>query len=531
MSQVGGTATGYPSEAGAPTVIDAYYSLLAEGGKLKRLPEEKQHFTRVDLDEALRILAQDDSKTISPAARYHALEQLARPSEDEGVSPERGLPGYTELINERKRLYHEFAATFAETDKEEQLVEHIHLTEGLRLPDSELLSSAARVIVDPSWMCCSEVVTVHDNAGTGELTLCLYGQFDSTADFKVLVGWLDPTTWPARGPLLFKSVKVVDPPGQINVPETGGQGWRGTYLEEVDLVGRRLETYLNCSYWSGGNSAALTYDLHESVGSELTVDRGYLSITPNPGGGHRVRALKLVAFKNGDEAVYEDVMCPTWTDCVQQAAESTAGSGAAGKAPPPSQAVPVTLDPEEFGRRWTECVSDASAAYTNFAVDVAQELVGGGYDMDDYRRHGMWLWTNLARDWSRAWVGTLEVAEQVARLDRGDPSGRPGPAPPLTTTVIVGTVDVKSNITVADLVGIGGNRRSIPASVLEVTPKEIEPGAAVTAAGTPGTEVTVTARITGVPPGLYRGELYAGSRTEPVLLYVSDVVRPARAPV
>ncbi len=94
MSQVGGTATGNPDEEVAPTVIDAYYSLLAEGVRLKDLPEEKRHFTKVDLDEALRILAEDTSKIISPAARYHALEQLARPLEGEGVAPERGLPGY-----------------------------------------------------------------------------------------------------------------------------------------------------------------------------------------------------------------------------------------------------------------------------------------------------------------------------------------------------------------------------------------------------------------------------------------------------
>ena len=194
-------------------------------------------------------------------------------------------------------------------------------------------------------------------------------------------------------------------------------------------------------------------------------------------------------------------------------------------------ATPVVLDPEELGKRWTECMTDASAAYTDFAVDVAQELVGGSYDMDDYRRHGMWLWTNLARDWSRAWVGTMEVVEQVARLDRGDPSGHPGSLPPLTATVVVGAVDVKTNITVADLAGIGGNRRTIPASALDVSPKEVEPGATISSTGAAGTVVTVTARITGVPPGLYIGELYAGARTETVLLYVSDAMRSAGAAV
>ncbi len=534
MSQVGSTATGNASEEGAPTVIDAYYSLLAEGVHFKDLPEEKQHFTKVDLDEALRILAEDDSNTISPAARYHALEQLARPLEGEGLAPRRGLPGYTSLGSERIRRYREFAATFAEEGKEAELVEHVHERAGFVVPDqiATMLSQQALVVLDPSRICSSDLVTAHTNAGTGEQTLCLFSQFDSTVDFKVLVGWLDPTTWPARGPLLFKSVTVLEPPGRITVPEKGGDGWRGTYLEQVELVGRRLNTYLDCSFWSRGDSAALTYDLHESVGGELTVDRGYLSITRNPDGpGYRVRALKLVSFTDGDEAVYEDIMCPLWTDCVQQAAESPVGPGPVGKAPPPSAAAPVVLDPEELGKRWTECMTDASAAYTNFAVDVAQELVGGSYDMDDYRRHGMWLWTNLARDWSRAWVGTLEVAEQVARLDRGDPSGHPGSLPPLTATVVVGPVDAKTNITVADLAGIGGNRRTIPASALDVSPTEIEPGATITSTGAAGTVVTVTARITGVPPGLYIGELYAGARTEPVLLYVSDAVRPAGAPV
>ena len=97
--------------------------------------------------------------------------------------------------------------------------------------------------------------------------------------------------------------------------------------------------------------------------------------------------------------------------------------------------------------------------------------------------------------------------------------------------MVVGAVDVKTNITVADLAGIGGNRRTIPASALEVSPKEVEPGATISSTGAAGTVVTVTARITGVPPGLYIGELYAGARTEPVLLYVSDAMRSAGAAV
>ena len=107
--------------------------------------------------------------------------------------------------------------------------------------------------------------------------------------------------------------------------------------------------------------------------------------------------------------------------------------------------------------------------------------------MDDYRRHGMWLWTNLARDWSRAWVGTLEVAEQVARLDRGDPSGRPGSLPPADGDRGRRGRRREGNITVADLAGIGGNRRTIPASALEVSPKEVEPGATISSTGAAGT--------------------------------------------
>jgi len=533
MSQVGETATGYPDDEVTPTVIDAYYSLLAAGLHFKDLPEEKQHFTKVPLDEALRILAEDDSKTISPAARYHALHQLVQPLEDEGLAGKRGLPGFGEsLVPGRVQRYQAYAATFAVADQQDDLVAHIHETEGEvdRTVLERLLSPAARIVLDDKRVCTADVVTAHTTSGTVENTLCLYSQFDSTAGFETLVGWLDPTSWPARGPLLFKSVTVVDPPGRTDVPEKGAKGWRGTYLEKVELIGRPLETYLNCSYWERGEVAALTYELHESVGSELTVDRGYLSINPSPdGGGHQVRALKLVSFTDGDEAVYEYIMCPIWTDCVQQAAESPLDPGRAVKAPPPSVGAPGSLDPAELGRRWTECMSDATPAYTNFAVDVAQELVAGSYDMDDYRRHGMWLWTNLARDWSRAWVGMLGVAEEVARFDRGDPSGRPGSLPPLMATVILGGVDEKATITVADLAGIGGSRRIIPASALEVNPQEVEPGATLQTTGAPGTKVTVTARITGVPPGLYVGELYAGALTEPVLLYVSDAVRSGAA--
>ena len=96
-------------------------------------------------------------------------------------------------------------------------------------------------------------------------------------------------------------------------------------------------------------------------------------------------------------------------------------------------------------------MTDATKAYTNFAVDVAQELVAGSYDMDDYRRHGMWLWTNLARDWSRAWVGTLEVVEQVPGSTGVTRPEHPGSLPPLTAIVIVGPVAERTDVTVGDL--------------------------------------------------------------------------------
>ena len=532
-AQVGGSAAEYPGEA-APTVIDAYYSLLAEGAQFKKLPEEKQHFRKLDLDDALRILIEDQSGTIGPAARYHALEQLARPVGEEGLVPRPGgLPGYQGFDHERTRAYLDYAATFSDVDKQDQVVEHVHTHQGTVVPEeiAALLSKEAAVVFDPSRVCQADLVDVHTKGGKTERALRLYSEFVSWAEFEVLAGWMDPTTWPARGPLLFKSVQLVDPPGQVRVPADPGQGWRGTYLEVVELIGLPLRTYLDCSYQARQGYAALTYELHESVGGDLTVDRGFLSVTPEPGGGHRVRALKLVAFTNGDEAVYEDLMCPIWTDCVQQAAESTATPKGVVKAPPPSVAAPVMLDPEVLGQRWTECMTDATKAYTGLAVDVAQELARGSYDMDDYRRHGMWLWTNLARDWSRAWMGTIEVVEQVAQIDRGDPSDRTEPLGPPTAIVIVGPVAQRTDVIVGDLSGIGGNRRTIPTSVLTVSPTPLEPGAMVAAGGPEGTQVTVTARITAVPPGLYIGELRAGARTEPVLLYVSDAVDSTGAAV
>ena len=535
-AQVGGSAAEYPGEA-APTVIDAYYSLLAEGSQFKKLPEAKQHFRRLDLDDALRILIEDQSGIIGPAARYHALEQLARPVEEGLVPKPPGLPGYeVGFLNQRAGLYHAYAATFADDSDEGRpaaLVEHIHLQQGEvdRETVLRLLSKEAAVVFDPSRVCQADLVDVHTKGGKTERALRLYSEFVSWAEFSVLAGWMDPTTWPARGPLLFKSVQLVDPPGQVGVSAEPGQGWRGTYLEVVELIGRPLRTYLDCAYQAMQGYAALTYELHESVGGDLTVDRGFLSVTPEPGGGHRVRALKLVAFTDGDEAVYEDLMCPVWTDCVQQAAESTATPKGVVAAPPPSVAPPVMLDPEVLGQRWTECMTDATNAYTGFAVDVAQELARGSYDMDDYRRHGMWLWTNLARDWSRAWMGTLEVVEQVAQLDRSDPSDRTDPLGPPAAIVIVGPVAQRTDVTVGDLSGIGGNRRTIPTSVLTVSPTPLEPGAMIAAGGPEGTQVTVTARITNVPPGLYIGELRVGARTDPVLLYVSDAVDSSGAAV
>ena len=283
MSQVGGTATGNPDEEVAPTVIDAYYSLLAEGGQLKGLPEEKRHFTKVELDEALRILAEDDSKTISPAARYHALEQLAQPLEGEGSRRSAASLATAVPRQRRIRRYQRVRGDLRRRGKEDDLVDHIHETEGVVYPTGELLSYAARVVLDPSRICSSDLVTAHTNAGRSSGHLCLFSQFDSTAGFEVLVGWLDPTTWPPRP----AAVQVGEGRGPAGADHGAGEGGKGLARHVpreggadrpptqdlprlLVLVPRRL--------------AALTYDLHESVGGELTVDRGYLSITPNPDG-------------------------------------------------------------------------------------------------------------------------------------------------------------------------------------------------------------------------------------------------------
>ena len=200
------------------------------------------------------------------------------------------------------------------------------------------------------------------------------------------------------------------------------------------------------------------------------------------------------------------------------AGPTEAGSGLAASA----------LDPAALGRQWQTCFTDATEAYSGYALAVADELGKGSYGADEYRYHAMWLWTNLARDWSRAWVGSYELASQIATMDRGDPrnpSRRPGG--PLTDSVVVevGSLEKPCPLTVSDLWGIGSNKGCIPASALTLSTQTAPASAGVT-------EVTVTATSHSQLPGMYAGWLTVSSTPvasyEPVLLYVSGAGKVRR---
>jgi hypothetical protein len=148
------------------------------------------------------------------------------------------------------------------------------------------------------------------------------------------------------------------------------------------------------------------------------------------------------------------------------------------------------------------------------------------------------LWSQLARDWSRAWVKTMSMMDALSEsgVDVSAlvpaTSGDLGPAPTRVpgiedlvdaassqiegTTLPMPGLDLRAPVSVGDLVRIGGSRPVISGSNVSVRMTPLTED-------TPGVHLEVDASA--VAPGVYVSEALVGAPGEqvkrPVQLYVS----------
>ena len=408
-------------------------------------------------------------------------------------------------------------------------------------------STAAALPHETTAFFMADACRVHGVVVDGRPATWIFSEFETDAPFESVAEWVNPVNWPQRSPQMFKLMDSVGgAPTAVPAPP-GVVQWHGIFHEQVQLVDR-LDTLLHCDYYEdAGRFAAMSYDLTFSVANQLDVDRGFL-LAVELGRSRHVKALKIVGFTEPEWNEVATWVCPVWTDFVRGAVR---GGTTSIPRPPSDRPTPDTpgnsgggapmgdgVDPAAAVQEWIGFLGETMGEYADLAIDWASAMTGGEYGPQHLVRDGARLWSQLARDWSRAWVKTMSMMDALAEsgVDVSAlvpaTSGGPGPAPTRVphiedlvdaaasqiegTTLPMPGLDLRAPVAVGDLVRIGGSRPVISGSNVSVRMTPLTED-------TPGVHLEVDASA--VAPGVYVSEALVGAPGEqvkrPVQLYVS----------
>jgi len=466
--------------------------------------------------ESLRTVAEADESVVPMSARLGALHRLARadfPQYDKhqaeyrqlvaSVADRRGLDPDAVLSDLKESARGEFP--FAKT------------ASGQALPHHEVAFIGEDV-------CTTRRVDVGGLSATW-----VFSEFETDAPFGQIADWVDPRSWPARGPMMFKRMDLVGASAPIPISDMGDDHWHGVFHEEVQLVSR-LNTLLHCDYWrAGSTTAGMTYKLDLSLDNEIDVDRGFLLVN-DLGPVRRVKALKIVGFSTDLWDGVATMVCPFWTDWIRGAVQG--GSASTPKPPTNTPGGGSGLSLGEGLEAWMTFFSDAAQSYLDLASDVTSRAASGGYTATDGLADGTRYWSQLAKDWARAWSYGLEALDEVARegLDAGlaPPGSAQEPIRGMATALTRQNGPVTSEATVVPVAGIAPGAHlvlprlvSIEAGGAELSADELSVTIQTLPDGTSGVLVSTT--NTSAAPGLYVGDLTTaqGQVVAPVQLYVA----------
>lgn len=513
----------------------ALLSLHALSGRFGHLdPKIVPGFHAASPGAALQALAEAPEREIPISARLDVLFHLARA----------GLPQY-ESYEAEYRLLAESVAAARGLDVDQLLTDIKQSAGGISLattPSGQALPHHETAFIG------EDVCTVWNVTVGGLNATWIFSEFETNAPFDGVAAWVDPRNWPDRGPLLFKRMDLVGAarPVDINRPgelrPLGDEHWHGVFHEEVQLV-KRLNTLLHCDYWRDGRrTAGMTYELNLSLDDEIDVDRGFLLVN-DAGPVRRVKALKMVGFTTDLWDQVAAMVCPFWTDWVRSAVEG--GSTSQPKPPPNLPPDGTSVPPSPLGDSfdaWAKFFGDSARTYLNLFEDVTSRISSNRYTTGDLLSDGTRCWSQLAKDWARAWSNGLEMIDEVGRegLDAGlMPPGAPRePARGAATAMMTGTrpaaaagadaAGKETEGTIVPVVGLGPTDRpvisdlvSIEAGGVTIASRNIVVTVRAIADGTYGVVVRTT--DTSVAPGLYVGHLSRanGQLLAPVQLYVS----------
>lgn len=469
----------------------------------------------------LQMVADAPKAAVPDATRLDLLHALARA----------GFPGYESHESEYRSLAVSFAAD--QSVDPDGLLDDLMTSAQANLPFAKTSTGqaldhhlAAFIGQD---VCTIRRVTINQRPATW-----IFSEFETDAPFENVAGWVDPRSWPVRGPMLFKKMELVGTPQPVNIGVLGSEHWHGVFHERVQLI-QPVNTFLHCDFWrSDDESAGMTYELSLSLDGALDVDRGFLLVN-NLGPVRRVKALKIVGFTNPGFDSQAQTVCPYWTDWVRSAVE-----GGSTSTPVPPGHVPSGGNTSAQGpiadlmTAWVEFFGDSAGEYIALFQDFFTRVRTTDYGVSSWVEDATSYWDRLATDWARAWTYGMDLVDDIAvsglAADFGPPGDQDSAAPEslaasaagaaASTATSEGTLIPVAGLVPADQPSCGP-LTAIELGDVAIQPSEVSVSVEQLEDGSYGVRLSTT--NSALAPGLYVGDLLAadGRRLGPVQLYLS----------
>jgi hypothetical protein len=467
--------------------------------------------------EALRTLAGADERDVSVAARVHLLHDLARAD----------FPGYEKAQAEYGLLARSVAE--ARGIDADQLLSDLKESAREGVPFETTTTGKALPHPDVAFV-GQDVCTTRTVESGGLKAAWVFSEFETDAPFDSVAGWVDPRNWPERGPMMFKRMDLVGTSTPIEIATLGTQHWHGVFHEEVQLV-KRVNTLLHCDYWRGDRAAGMTYQLDLSLDGEIDVDRGFLSVE-DVGDVRRVRALKIVGFTTD---VWDDVatmVCPFWTDWVRGAVQD----GTTSRPTPPTDTPPEQTPPHPSGETldaWLRFFGDSARTYLDLFADIGSRATSGASTPADWTADGNRYWSQLAKDWAKAWTYGLEALEEVAREGMDAGLAPPGTDRSTARGLASAMTSAATRAAAAPVRPPVGESTTVPVPGLTPdTPVECSPLVSIESGGATISDASVTVEPLG--GGSYGARVHTTDSAAPAGLYIGTLRTPqgpVRTPV
>jgi hypothetical protein len=155
----------------------------------------------------------------------------------------------------------------------------------------------------------------------------IVSRFWSFASVEALARYVDPRNWPQLGSHYWREMTAVDGPVPVE------NGYEATFREIVALPTGPITAYLDVTYTSTPEFAALRYSENPSRLQDVRFDRGWVfatSETQSPGNPSTlVHATKSILFADADLNSFTGLACDNgWVDLMIQMAHADEAAAA-----------------------------------------------------------------------------------------------------------------------------------------------------------------------------------------------------------